>query len=97
MKITDVSVFQLQGVMEHAGDFWEERLVRPVDVYPEHKLEGTAWMGQVAPDKYRITAYFVEIRTDDGVTGLGRDLDAGRPAPVEHLEREVQPGGGGGR
>lgn len=76
MKITDVSVFQLQGVMEHAGDFWEERLVRPVDIYPEHKLEGTTWMGQVAPDKYRISAYFVEIRTDDGVTGLGGPMPA---------------------
>ncbi len=27
--------------MAFPGAFWEERLVRPVDVYPEHKAEGT--------------------------------------------------------
>jgi L-alanine-DL-glutamate epimerase-like enolase superfamily enzyme len=33
-------------------------------------------MGQVAPDKYRIAAYFVEILTDDGVSGVGGPMPA---------------------
>ena len=38
MKITHVRVFQVEGVLEHEGEFWEERLVRPIDIYPEHKV-----------------------------------------------------------
>jgi L-rhamnonate dehydratase len=41
MKITAVRLFQLEGIMEHQGEFWEEWLVRPVDIYPEHKTEGS--------------------------------------------------------
>ncbi|MEZ4611839.1 MAG: hypothetical protein R2838_16625 [Caldilineaceae bacterium] len=62
MKITHVRTLRLTGVMEHAGEFWEERLTRPVDIYPEHKVEGPNWLDQIAPDKYRIVAHFVEIR-----------------------------------
>ncbi|NJN82719.1 MAG: hypothetical protein HC802_10890 [Caldilineaceae bacterium] len=71
MKITAVRVFQVEGVMEHEGEFWEERLVRPLDIYPEHKEEGAGWLGKVGDNHYRIIANFVEIETDDGVTGIG--------------------------
>ena len=71
MKITHVRTLRLTGVMEHAGEFWEERLTRPVDIYPEHKVEGPNWLEQIAPDKYRVVAHFVEIETDAGVTGIG--------------------------
>src|SRR5262245_7107352 len=57
--------------MEHEGEFWEERLVRPVDIYPEHKVQGPGWLDKVAEGQYRIKAYFVEIESDTGVTGLG--------------------------
>ena len=29
MKITEVKVVRLQGILESEGEFWEERLLRP--------------------------------------------------------------------
>ena len=71
MKITAVRLLELQGVMEHEGTFWEERLIRPIDIYPEHKNQGAGWLEELSPNHYRIQAAFVQIETDDGVTGIG--------------------------
>jgi L-rhamnonate dehydratase len=71
MKITDLRLFQLRGTMEFPGEFWEERLVRPLDVYPEHRAEGPAWLEQIADGRYRMSSIFLEIVTDDGVSGIG--------------------------
>ena len=53
MKITDLRIRELEGVMEHPDPFWEERLVRPVDIYPAYRAEGasysTAMGGQGGP------------------------------------------------
>ena len=78
MKITDVKIRQLTGTMPSGdGDFWEERLVRPIDVYPEHKATGAvAWMGsdRSADLTYELKLSFVEIHTDEGIVGLGGPL-----------------------
>ena len=75
MQITAVRLLQLTGVMEHEGQFWEERLIRPVDIYPEHKDEARRTdkpdAGDTGRDNVPITAYFVRIETDDGVYGIG--------------------------
>src|SRR5262245_33006382 len=71
MQITQVRLFKLVGIMEYQGEFWEERLVRPVDIYPEHKAEGAGWLEKVGQDRYRIVAYFVQIESDHGVYGIG--------------------------
>ena len=74
MKITEVSVYELQGVLEHQEEFWEERLLRPLDIYPEHKAEGAHEMFAVGEGHYRVSAYFVDIETDEGVSGRGGPL-----------------------
>ena len=74
MKITAVSVIRLQGVLDYEGEFWEERLVRPLDIYPEHKAQGPHEMFAVGEGRYNITAYFVEVETDEGVAGRGGPL-----------------------
>jgi L-rhamnonate dehydratase len=71
MKIDAVRLFEIEGMMEHDGPFWEERLVRPLDVYPEHKDEPGTWLESLGPDRYRIRATFLEIGTDQGISGLG--------------------------
>ena len=76
MKITAVRVFELTGTMEHPGEFWEERLIRPLDIYPEHKVEGPTWLEKVSQGRYRIQAHFVEIETDAGVSGVGGPMPA---------------------
>jgi L-rhamnonate dehydratase len=72
MKITAVRIFELKGTMEHGEDvFWEERLIRPIDIYPEHRAEGTIWMTVEQKGRLPITAYFVRIETDADVYGIG--------------------------
>ena len=70
MKITAIRFLQLQGSMEHEGEFWEERLIRPIDIYPEHRAEGAHWLSKTADNRYRIQAIFLHIDTDEGVTGV---------------------------
>lgn len=73
MRITDVKLRLLSGSMPVEGEFWEERLSRPVDVYPEHKA-ASAQFGSTrhaADSRYPIEAVFVQIETDEGISGLG--------------------------
>ncbi|OUC08066.1 hypothetical protein RY27_11210, partial [Litorilinea aerophila] len=76
MKITAVRLFRLSGILEHEGEFWEERLIRPIDIYPEHKQEGPNWLEPAGEGQYRITAHFLEIETDEGLTGIGGPMPA---------------------
>jgi L-rhamnonate dehydratase len=69
MKITAVRVFEVKGVMAFPGEFWEERLVRPVDIYPEHKNQGAGWLPKIDEGHYAMQSLFCEIETDEGVTG----------------------------
>lgn len=71
MKITAVRLIELHGVMEFHGDFWEERLVRPMDIYPEHKNEGAGWLPRIDNSHYAMQSIFCVIETDEGVTGIG--------------------------
>jgi L-rhamnonate dehydratase len=74
VRITGLRLRQLTGIMEHEEPFWEERLARPVDVYPEHKAQTAAdgyWMPRlIAPGRSEVISVFLEIDTDEGVTGV---------------------------
>jgi hypothetical protein len=37
VKIAKLMIRRLHSVMETDGPFWEERLVRPIDIYPEYR------------------------------------------------------------
>jgi L-rhamnonate dehydratase len=76
MKITAVRLRELTGTVHHPdGPFWEERLIRPVDVYPEYHAQTgsvTNWQPVFAGEtSSTIKLTFLEIDTDEGVTGLG--------------------------
>jgi L-alanine-DL-glutamate epimerase-like enolase superfamily enzyme len=76
MRITEVKLRELTGTIRHpGGPFWEERLIRPVDVYPEFQAQpgGTAnWQPvEAGATSSVIKLTFIEIHTDEGVTGLG--------------------------
>jgi len=71
MKITAVRLRRLRGTMPTKGKFWEERLVRPIDVYPEYRArDDFEGLPQTAPDALPVEATFVQIETDDGVMGI---------------------------
>src|SRR5882672_2759820 len=77
MRIGDVRLRQVSGRMPFDGDFWEERLIRPVDMYPNYRAMGPEFLPKAGDGAYRIETYFVEIESDDGVVGIGG------PIPLE--------------
>jgi len=74
VKITNLRLRALTGRLDHAGPFWEERLQRPIDVYPEHQAEPATsgfWAGkQDEQGRVHVRLIFLQIETDEGVTGL---------------------------
>ena len=75
MKITNLRLREVVGTLQHPDPFWEERLIRPVDVYPEHHdvpAAQTAWQPKALGDgRYQVKTVFIHIETDEGVWGLG--------------------------
>ncbi len=75
MRITGVRVFRLTGTMETQGPFWEERLVRPIDIYPAYRARDDFEGGtQIDATHYRIEQHFLRIETDDGPHGIAGPL-----------------------
>jgi L-alanine-DL-glutamate epimerase-like enolase superfamily enzyme len=74
MKITAVRLLQLEGEMPFEGEFWEERLVRPLDLYPQHRQDPAPALARNERGHYRMEGIFVRIETDEGVSGTGGPL-----------------------
>ena len=83
MKITDVRAFTVGGEFPFQGEqYMEERLVRPTDIYPEfaemgydadsraRAYSGTQPTEKVSTSRMQITGNFLEISTDEGITGI---------------------------
>src|ERR1700691_5139138 len=70
MRITAVRLRKLRGTMPTSGWFWEERLVRPIDIYPEYRVRQDYEGGQQIAGGFVIDTYFVQIETDEGVIGI---------------------------
>lgn len=69
MKVTAVRLLQLQGAMAFPEEFWEERLVRPLDLYPQHRQEGPHALRRLEDGRYRMESIFLRLETDEGVYG----------------------------
>ena len=75
MRITFVRVFRLTGTMETSGPFWEERLVRPVDIYPAYRVRDDFEGGvQIDATHFRMEQHFLRIETDEGPFGIAGPL-----------------------
>ena len=61
MKITKVRVRQVTGTMHSDETFWEERLVRPIDIYPDDRKQPPLEVGGEPLDDrtIRLTQWFV--------------------------------------
>jgi L-rhamnonate dehydratase len=70
MLITEVRLRKLAGTLPTRGDLWEERLVRPIDIYPEYRTRNDYEGGVQTADGFQIVTHFVEIHTSEGVTGI---------------------------
>jgi L-alanine-DL-glutamate epimerase-like enolase superfamily enzyme len=78
VKITNLRLREVVGTLEHPDPFWEERLIRPVDVYPEHRdvpAGQTTWQPtELGDGRYQIRTVFLQVETDEGVSGLAGPL-----------------------
>jgi L-alanine-DL-glutamate epimerase-like enolase superfamily enzyme len=75
VKITDIRFEQLEGVLESDIDLFRERLIRPIDIYPEHRAEGAKEMSagrfqELGDGKWRVWNVVLSIDTDEGITGI---------------------------
>ena len=76
------------GRMPFDGTFWEERLIRPLDLNPGYRGLGPEVLPQLDDGSYRIETFFVELESDAGVIGIGG------PIPIEQafiIDRELRP------
>lgn len=71
MKIRAVRLIEVRGELAFEGEFWEERLVMPLDLYQPYRDEHRASHRPNESGKYEIRSVFVRIETDDGVYGIG--------------------------
>ena len=76
MKIQNVRIRHLFGGFETESRFWEERLVTPLDVYPEFRYsDNRTGIKDSGSGRYDVDAYFIQIETDDGAIGIGGPVD----------------------
>ena len=78
MKVTAVRLIHLQGAMDHPEEFWEERLVRPLDLYPQHRDDGAGALTRQEDGRYRMEGIFVRVETDEGVSAPAAPCPATR-------------------
>ena len=80
----------MTGTMQTNGPIWEERLVRPIDIYPEYRRGGApGGANQIDDRHYRVEAAFVQIETDEGVIGIGGPIPEIHAYIIDQLLRPV--------
>ena len=100
MKIEKIRLRRLHGSINVENNFWEERLVQPLDVYRNFSEKGTRG---VIPDITGIDisgkpnssmshdAVFVQIETDEGIYGIGEASLSGRSLAVSEALGHIKP------
>ena len=71
MKITKIRFMRVKGKWAYDGPLGEDRLVRPIDIYPEFKAQRGSWpmSGRTQGSPYPMEAIFLFIDTDMNVSG----------------------------
>ena len=76
MKIQNVRIRHVFGGFDTDTQFWEERLVTPLDVYEEFRgSPNRTGIQQQDTNRYELDAYFIQIESDDGAIGIGGPVD----------------------
>ena len=76
MKIENVRIRHVFGGFDTDSQFWEERLVTPLDVYQEFRYsDNRTGIRNNDSGRYNHDAYFIQIEADDGGLGIGGPVD----------------------
>ena len=94
MKITDVRIRELTGTVQYPDDHFQERQRSPMDIYPEAKARTgrelyTAWKFISDGDSSLVKGVFVEIDTDEGITGIAGPINW--TIPCVYIEAQLKP------
>lgn len=88
MKIRSVRCVEYTATMEHPEEFWEQRLIRPVDIYPEFRAQGPEYLPRVGTSAYRVDSVFVHVDVDDGGYGTAGPITR---AQAHHILTSMAP------
>jgi L-alanine-DL-glutamate epimerase-like enolase superfamily enzyme len=77
IEITDINTFKVKGILTFSEDgvYWEERLNRPIDIYPNYKAMGPYAAKQISSNQVEVEARWLEIETNIGIRGHVRPLN----------------------
>ena len=89
MRITDLRCLEVSGTMENPDVFWEERLVRPVDIYPQFRAAGPEFLPRAGAGAYAMRSIFVLVDTDDGTPGIGGPITEEQAFIVRRMLRPL--------
>ena len=74
MNVTNVKVIVLKGEREYEGQYYEDRLVKPTDMYEEFRVAGQGLDDNLphalSPGRIAVTSRFVVVETDSGLSGM---------------------------
>jgi L-rhamnonate dehydratase len=87
MQITGVRYVLLKGKLEYEGPLGEERLVRPIDIYPEFRAVKATWpVREAGTSSYPLEQVFLFIDTDEGASGIWGPISGGLARLIEGLK-----------
>lgn len=92
MKITEITFEELTGVWQPPFPLFEERLIRPIDVYPEHQSEGQGGgrrFKQLPDGKVELTSVYLSVSTDEGLTGIAGPAELGEAFFMQHHMADI--------
>ena len=89
MQITDIWFEQLTGRMQPEYPMFQERLIRPIDVYPEHRAENAYAMSQgrfapAADGTLEVSTVVCHVETDVGISGIAGPCSINEAFFVRH-------------
>jgi L-alanine-DL-glutamate epimerase-like enolase superfamily enzyme len=87
MKITGLRYVSVKGKLDYDGPLGEERLVRPVDIYPEFRAIKATWpVREAETSSYPLAQVFLFIDTDEGISGIWGSISASLAQIIEGLK-----------
>jgi len=91
MKITGLRYVIVRGTLEYDGPLGEERLVRPIDIYPEFRAQGPTWPVRKRKEgpPHSLEQLFLFIDTDAGVSGIWGAISEGLARIIEGSLKRV--------
>lgn len=93
MKITNIKLRQLEGIIQHPGPLFEERVAGPANIHSRFRgpkgLTIDIIPTPLSNGRYRIMHTFVQIDTDEGVSGVAGPISD--PAPPFYIDTQIKP------